>query len=286
MDKDTVWCDYHGIDHDLQLIKRFSAKYPANNHRCPIELAMEIQSGVFLLEPEYTIIPKICTEAQWPQNIDLLITKLPATEKNGFSTGLVGFVANRTFQNMNNNSLAFIIMSSFKEQKDRPHQIIEIFKQAGFQFIDTIVWEKNKFIPTQGAKRLNNVYDFIFMFSKGDNYHLDRESVAYLKGDDENYLCPGNVWKIKIDEKDTIPQELTDCIIKLAHLLPNSLIVDPFMDTGNILKSVLDNKHSFWGCESNTLKFKRCQKVIKDIREKHSNVYLEELDVTSTETKS
>jgi DNA modification methylase len=146
---------------------------------------------------------------------------------------------------------------------------VDIFKSAGFKFIDTIIWEKNKFIPTQGSKRLNNVYDFIFQFSKGDSYHLDRESIAYLRTDrDSDYACAGNIWKIKVDDKDTLPQELVSCIIKLSNILPNSLIVDPFMGNGSTLKTALEMGHSYWGCEADTDAFKTCQKIIRDFKAK------------------
>lgn len=263
-----VWCAFHETEHDLELVERFAAKAPADGSgACPIAAAMEMQAGIMVLEPEYTILQKPVTEARWPQNIDLLITKLPATEKEGYTQGLVAFVAQQTFKNMNPNSLAFVIVSSYKEQKERPYLIMEVFKSAGFAFIDTIIWEKNKYTPTQGGKRVNNVYDFVFLFAKGDNYHLDREAIAYLRREGQGeYLCPGNVWRIKVDEKDSVPQELAECAIKLANLLPNSRIVDPFMDTGAVLKATLKLQHSFWGFEPNALKYRRCRKIVDAYR--------------------
>jgi DNA modification methylase len=261
-----VWCEFHQIEHDLELVERFAAK--VGHAQCPIAAAMEMQSGVFSLQPTYEIIPRMPTETvRWPMNIDLMVTKLPSTEKEGYTQGLVGYIANRCYQNMNANSLAYVIVSSFKEEKRRPFKVVEIFEQAGFTFVDTIIWEKNKYTPTQGGKRLNNVYDFIFQFAKGDNYHLDRESIAHLRKDGAgDYLCAGNIWRIKVDEKDSLPKELVDCILKLSNLLPDSTIVDPFMDTGATLKAALEGQHSFWGCEPDPLKFKRCTKVVKEYR--------------------
>jgi DNA modification methylase len=258
-----VKCDYHGVEHDLELVQRFAAKV-GKGKVCPIAAAMETESGVYLLEPEYTITQKSPTDARWPQNIDLLITKLPSTDKDGYTQGLVGAIANKTYTGMNPNSLAFVIVSSYKEQKERPYLIVEVFKKAGFTFIDTIVWEKNKYTPTQGGKRLNNVYDFVFLFAKGENYHLDREAIAYLREGHEEYLCAGNVWRVKVDEKDSVPQELAEAIIKLSNLLPNSMIIDPFMDSGAVLKATLSLKHSFWGCEQNQLKYKRCKEAVRN----------------------
>lgn len=267
-DDGKVWCDTHEVLHDLDLVKRFAAKAQHGGKGiCPIAAAMETEKGTYTLEPAYTILPKLSTSARWPQNIDLLITRLPSSEREGYTQGLMAAVANQTYQHMNANSLAYVIVSSYKESKNRPYLITQTFEAAGFQFVDTIIWEKNKYTPTQGGKRLNNVFDFVFQFAKGDNYHLARESIAYLRREGHgDYLCAGNVWRIKTDEKDSVPQELAEVAIKLSNLLPNSLIVDPFMDSGAVLRAALKMQHSFWGTELDSLKYKRCQKIVKDYR--------------------
>lgn len=263
-----VWCEYHQRDHDLELVQRYAAKVGPSS--CPIAMAMEVESGINVAQTTYTVVPRVVTEVPvWPTNVDLMVTKLPSTEKEGYTEGLVGYIANRCFQSMNPNSLAYVIVSSFKEDKRRPFKVTEIFEQAGFNFVDNIVWEKNKYTPTQGGKRLNNVYDFIFQFAKGDNYHLDREAIAYLRKEGHGeYLCAGNIWRIKVDDKDSIPKELVDCIIKLSNLVPGSMIVDPFMDTGATLRAALEAQYNFWGCESDPLKFKRCGKIVQEYRAK------------------
>ena len=274
-----VKCKVHKAGHPKELVddfklqcRRLKLRIPRKS--CPIEVVMESKRTLNLLEPEYTIINKSADSIKkWPTNIDIMITKFPAIEKEGFSRGLAGFIANQTYQRMNSNSLAYVLTSSLKEDKTRPFKIVEMFVSAGFKFIDTIVWMKNKFTPTQGSKRVNNVYDFIFMFSKGENYHLDRSTISYLKNQfepegDDNYLCAGNVWRIKVSDKDITPEELIDCCIKLSNLLPNSKIVDPFMDHGSVLSSALKHGHSFWGCEADKINFKKCKKVVKEYRRK------------------
>jgi len=237
-------------------------------------MVLEKANNFEMLEPEYQLFNKSAASIKnWPMNVGALITKFPSIKKEGYSKGLAGFIANQAYQHMNINSLAYVLTSSLKEDKMRPFKIATTFTEAGFKFIDTIVWVKNKFTPTQGAKRLNNVYDFIFMFSKGDNYHLNRKSIAYLKNQFEedanaNYLCAGNTWRVKVSEKDVTPVELAECCIKLSNLLPNSKIIDPFMDHGSVLKAALDHGHSFWGCEQDKIKFKKCKKVVKQYRSK------------------
>lgn len=258
---DKIWCEHHEVYHQQALIDKFK-KYKIPNGWCPIAL-IEAESDIFVLEPSYTILGKSCTEVNWPQNIDLMITKLPATFKEGYTRGLIGYVANRAYSNMNNDSLAYVVMSSYKEEKKRPLMVIDIFEKAKFNYIDIIVLKKNKFIPIQGNKRLNNVYDFMFMFSKGENYHLDRSSVVHLRGSKEDYICPGNLWDVKVEDKDSLPSDLVKNILSLSNLLPNSMIVDPFCGTGSTLKAALESRHSFWGCEDKEEKYKSMKKIVK-----------------------
>lgn len=269
-------CAYHDCTHSPKMLDDFTKQCQrlgiVVGNDCPIKLVMETStSKVAVLEPTYKVFNADATGVTWPHNIDLFITKFPSTEKDGFTKGLAGFIANRAFTFMNANSLAYVIVSSLKEEKMRPFALVDIFVSAGFKFLDTIVFIKNKFIPTQGSKRLNNIYDFIFCFAKGDNYHLDRQSVAYLKNnvnpDDQEpasdeYRCPGNAWRIKIDDKDVTPVELIECIIKLSNVLPNSMICDPFA-SNTTLEAAIKMGHSFWGCVADKTEFKRCKGLLK-----------------------
>lgn len=230
-----------------------------------------------ILKSKYFIFPKSCIKANWPLNADLFFTRLPAVAKDGYSKGLIGFIANRAYFSLHNNSLAFVMVSSFKEKKSRPYEIIDIFKSAGFKFIDSIIWLKNKYSSIPGSKRFNNVYDFMFMFAKGTNYHLNRGAIAYLKNrlefdNDNEYICPGNVWKIKIDEKKYVPEELIECIINVGNLIPNSLIIDCCMGYGTALQVALKMGHSFWGCEADAKKYNYCKNVIKKFEKEKKDV--------------
>jgi len=272
-----IWCEYHQTHHPKEVHQTFldhSKKLHVKVKRddCPIRLLMEANT-VNIVQPQFMIVNAGCTEVEkWPQSVDLLITKLPVTEKEGYTSGNVSYVANQTYYHMNNNSLGYVIVSAYKDDKSRPYDVIKIFEKAGFNFIDTLIWVRNKFTPTQGGKRLNNVYDFILQFAKGDNYHLDRAAVSYLKSafDDKEsdsskeHLCPGNVWRIKMDDKDVLPDELIQCLIDVSNIIPKSTIIDPFMQDGIVLRLALKNSLGFWGCEADRNQFKKCKTIIKD----------------------
>jgi site-specific DNA-methyltransferase (adenine-specific) len=124
-----------------------------------------------------------------------------------------------------------------------------IFEEVGFEWVDTITWVKNHFSPIQGDKRLNNLTEFIFMFAKGNDYHLDRLSIGVPYKDksnigrysDKDLRCPGNVFYIPYDtiqsksqkrHKDRFPLELPEKCIKLSGIPKGSLVLDPFMGGG------------------------------------------------------
>ena len=197
---------------------------------------------------------------------------MPNTILKGYNKGIAGFIANKSFGALNNNTLAFVIVSSLKEDKLRPYEIIQAFTAAGFKFIDTIIWVKNKVAQTQGGKRLNNSFDYILMFAKGTNYHLNRQIIASIRNRIDNnnndYICPGNVWKIPISREFIIPAELIQSIIKLANLIPNSMILNPFAEDGVVLKVANEMGHSYFGTEKNKKLYQKCKRIIKDIYNK------------------
>ena len=275
----TYYCSVHQSEHEPKTIdhfrkecKRWGIKVKGNE--CPIYAFMEreAKSGLSAVDNKCSVHTKDCTKNDWPPSIDLMLTKLPSSEEEGYSKGLMGFVANRCFSNMNQSGLVYAVVSSYKEDKNRPWEIAKTFQDAGFSFVDTIIWFKSKFTPTQGSKRLNNIYDYVFMFSKGDGYHLNREGIAYLKdrmGDGEKveeHLCPGNLWKVKVDEKDQISYELAKVVTTLANVIPKSLVVDPFMGSDSVLRISLENSYNFWGCEPDRAKLNKHTKLIKKFK--------------------
>ena len=220
-----------------------------------------------ILKLTWELHPKNCQDVMWPLNADLLITHMPVSFAKGYGKGIAGFIANKAFSSLNNNCLAFVVVSSLKEDKLRPYEVIQAFVAAGFKYIDTIVWIKNKIGQTQGSKRLNNSYDHILMLAKGVNYHLNRQSIAHIRnridGNSNEYICPGNAWKIAISKQFTLPEELITYLIKLANLIPNSMILNPFAEDGSILKVANDMGHSYWGTEKDKKLYAKCKRIIK-----------------------
>lgn len=239
---------------------------PVESGDCAIAAAMEGNLKP-LVRGEHTLVNDSCHLSEWPVNISLVVTRVPAPDKDG--DAILRVMATQAYYHMSPNSLVYLIVNSCKDQKTRPWEIISTMQAAGFRFIDNIIWIKDKFTPVQGGKRLNNVYDNILMFSKGDNYHLDRKAVSHLRNrifkDAKNHLCPGNVWFIPSEDRDVIPDELIQTIFDVSNVFPESCVADPFMLDGAILRVSVKNSLSFWGCEKNKERFQTCKRILDEM---------------------
>jgi len=183
------------------------------------------------------------------ESIDLTVTSPPYKEEDGFSWALIQVVARELYRVHKKNSLCFVNFGHLARRKSRPFLVALEFERAGFEWIDTITWVKNHYTPIQGDKRLNNITEFIFMFAKGRDYHLDRLAIGVPYKDksnigrysDKDLRCAGNCWHIPYDtiqrkeqkrHKDRFPLELPMRCIKLAALPRGSVVLDPFMGGG------------------------------------------------------
>jgi site-specific DNA-methyltransferase (adenine-specific) len=191
-------------------------------------------------------------------SIDLIVTSPPYKEGDGFSWQLIKEVAKECYRVLKNNSLCYINFGHLAGNKSRPFKVAMKFEDAGFKWIDTIVWVKNHYTPLQGNKRVNNLTEFIFQFAKGKSYKLDRLSIGVPYVDksnigrysDKDLRCRGNYWYIPYEtiqnksqklHKDRFPVGLPMNCIKLSNLKEGDIVLDPFvgsMTTGVACKEL------------------------------------------------
>lgn len=183
------------------------------------------------------------------ESCSLCVTSPPYKDEDLFSIGLIRDVFYGVYFALKPNSLLFLNFGHLADFKSRPFEVAIFIQTFGFNWIDTIVWEKIQYSPIQGKKRLNNLTEFIFMFSKGKGYNLDRLSIGkeysdasnikrYGKG--KNLTCGGNLWrmgyetitnKIQKLHRDRFPEELPARCIKLSGL-KSGIVLEPFAGSG------------------------------------------------------
>jgi len=156
------------------------------------------------------------------------------------------------------------------------------FKEIGFNLHDTMIFQKTNPIPQIYRQRYNNVFEYMFVFSKGkikthnpikiDCIHagLELKGTTYKnfsKGKQtrkkkatqvKKQKIKGNIWsyvvgKKKIDHESKkhpapFPFDLaTDHILSWSN--ENDIILDPMCGSGTVLKSAKLNKRRFIGMD-------------------------------------
>lgn len=110
---------------------------------------------------------------------------------------------------------------------DRSWHVMSQYELAGWELVQTIIWLKHfegrgHFTSTGGDKRLNNIYEHVFVLVKNSKaYTLDRLALGVPYTDPSNttrfkhgrtHRCAGNVW--------FIPYETTTQTYKKCHAAP------------------------------------------------------------------
>jgi site-specific DNA-methyltransferase (adenine-specific) len=149
------------------------------------------------------------------------------------------------------------------------------FKEIGFNLHDTMVWEKTNPMPKVKTKRYFDVFEYMFIFSKGQPKTFNPiQQKCKLGGKEYNSTCKkittgkervkksfilneyrnkNNIWQIAIAQNKTdhpavFPEQMAnDHIISWSS--PGDLVYDPFLGSGTTAKMVILNKRNFVGSE-------------------------------------
>jgi site-specific DNA-methyltransferase (adenine-specific) len=173
--------------------------------------------------------------------------------------------------------LFFLNFGHLAEDKFRPFEVCREAILAGFNLNETFVWVKNHYRPIQGKKRVNNLTEFIFLFSKCGMPNLDRLSIGIPYADKSNVKrfakgrdlkCRGNVWSIPYEtiqskeqklHNDRFPLALPEACIKLSGIKPGSMVLDPFVGSGTTALAARNLKMDFVGFEINKKNYETAQ---------------------------
>ena len=270
----------------------------------------------------WTVHTKSCQDVtlDYPENtFKAIITSPPYKKKDGYSNELMTGMANKLYLVTKQKGLSFINFASLVESWGRPFDVYDIFIDAGWKPVTTIVWLKSMvfpglqdlpgplgsvvkdtiefldelnmsfageetpayakksrkiratmeslalllsahqvghYTPIDDERRMNNLFEYIHVFSKGELPELDRFTpplgVPYTdksnlkrgtRGKRGDTHCAGNVWLIpygtRKGPKDAHPHEYPIDLVKrcltLAKAGPDDLVLDPFCGGGSTL---------------------------------------------------
>ena len=218
------------------------------------------------------------------EHIDLIVTSPPYKDEDGYDYKMIYQMIQECTRVLKEGCLFFINFGHLAGFKSRPFDVANTAFFHGLNWIDTIVWIKNHYTPLQGEKRLNNLWEYIFMFSKGHVHDLDRLSIgvpytdkenAARYGKGKNLRCGGNVWNIGYEtlngsnikyHNDRFPVELPTRCIKLANknVDDGPIVLDPFSGSGSTAVAAVRQGWNYIGIEHNEVHHKTALTRLKN----------------------
>lgn len=167
------------------------------------------------------------------ESVDCIVTSPPYKNSDGFKHKMILEAFKEAYRILRYDRAMFVNFGHLKEDKARPFQVVTTIQEIGFKLHDTIIWEKNHYTPLRG-NNLNNVFEYVFFFTKGDCPNLDRLAVGRPYTDKSNVdrygggkdlTCGGNIWKIPYEtiqkstqknHPDRFPVALPERCLKLV----------------------------------------------------------------------
>lgn len=181
-----------------------------------------------------------------PRSVSCIITSPPYKNEDGYTDELMVAWLREAYRILKPHTCLFLNFGHLAGFKSRAFRVAMMAEEAGFKWNDTITWVKNHYRPIQGAKRVNNLTEFIFILTKG-HPTFDRLAIGIEYADksnvgrfaDQDLKCRGNVWPLKyktIQSKkqkrhnDRFPVNLPLWCLRLAAV--DGLVIDPFNGSG------------------------------------------------------
>jgi hypothetical protein len=205
------------------------------------------------------------SDAVWPNNIEICITRIPIRKRDGYDEIRLRGFCQKLKNHMVKNGIVFFVCYAPTEAKSRPFEICKMMTDVGFNHLDNIIIQKSWLPGKRSDISLVNSHEYVLYFCNGDVWTLDRAPLRKYLNTDESVSCPGNTWTIATGSLDeSIPYDLAELLIRMTDCLPGSLVFDPFMGNKSTLEACLKLGHTLYGFEKDSKRMKKYNKVIED----------------------
>lgn len=212
--------------------------------------------------------------------IDLTVTSPPydkLRKYNGYSFDFES-VAKELYRITKNGGIVVWIVGDATEKGSETGTSFKqalYFKEIGFNLHDTMIWRKTNPMPKVKTKRYFDVFEYMFIFTKGKpNTFNPIMQQCKLGGKTYNSTCKNiggedgrtkktfvlnnerykdNIWEIAIAQNKTshpavFPEQLAnDHIVSWSN--EGDIIFDPFLGSGTTAKMAQLNNRRWIGCE-------------------------------------
>ena len=226
--------------------------------------------------------------------VDLIITSPPYDDLRSYNS-VVNFelVANKLYSILNDGGV--LIWNCNDRTKDGSESLtsfktVIMFTENGFKLNDTMIWEKTNPMPQVKQPRYNQVFEYMFVLSKGKpktfnpimvdcktanlNYKSTCKQISKGKQRIKKELIinkqkvDSNIWKMAIAQNKTehtavFPLELPTRHIK-SWSNENDIVLDPFMGSGTTGVACKNLNRKFIGIELDDKYFEIAKERIED----------------------
>lgn len=206
-------------------------------------------------------------------SIDIIVTSPPYNIGKEYSVGgkiyndnkdykeyleFLSRIFKECFRVLSEEGIFFLNIGDSAKHQGKSEDVVRCAASVGFKRLQTIIWLKSIFgkghyTPTGGNRRLNNLYEFIFVLIKSKEYKIDPKAIGIPYSDKSNIgrysdvdlRDAGDVWfipytkttgaTIKKGHEAPFPIELPLRCIKLIPAAKT--ILDPFAGTGSTLRA-------------------------------------------------
>lgn len=114
-----------------------------------------------------------------------------------------------------------------------PWRLAFALQEDGWYLRTDIIWHKPNAMPESVKDRPTRAHEFLFLFSKEEQYYYDRKAILEVNGRNKRTVWSVNTQPLSEAHFATFPTKLVEPCI-LASTEPGDYVLDPFFGSGTV----------------------------------------------------
>ena len=240
------------------------------------------------------------------ESVDLTVTSPPYDDLRGYNSNIdFREVANQLYRITKPGG---VVVWNVNDKIENGTKSLTSFKQCimfneiGFNVNDVMIWEKSNPMPQVKQPRYNQVFEYMFIFSKGKPKTFNpimveckskgkeyKSTAKKITNDKEreykeftinNYKVDNNIWKMSVAQNKTNHPAVFPIELPLRHIQTwtnvGDTVLDPFMGSGTTGIACRELKRNFIGIEIDAEYYKLAKGMIEN---EHYLEYMKQVTV-------
>lgn len=194
----------------------------------------------------------------------------------------------------------WVIIDAFRKDGQvipLPFDFANKISKCGWLFKEVIIWEKDKTVPWAHKGQMRNLFEYILVFSKTNNYKFNIDNVREYTGLKKWWVkyperynpkgkTPEAIWRFPIPVQGSwgdnyirhfcpLPEDL---IAQILHITTDEgdVVLDPFAGSGSVLAKAKNMKRQYIGTELNQEYIEMFRTYIDDTNDAKQRQYEQE----------